>query len=122
MDDQIKKENVELKRANRKLRETKGIKSAKKDKVERNLDGTIKRPDDIMRANRDSSRGKEPANLTEGERVALEREIRRYIARSGGFRENLPKEKQEVCRNLMKRIGRTKVEWDITIIVPGMRY
>lgn len=50
----------------------------------------------------------------------LERELRRYVKRSGGFRKNLPKSHKEVAKRIMKKLGRKKPEWDNNIVVAGL--
>ena len=57
--------------------------------------------------------------LTDELKVGLERELRRYVKKSGGFRKGLPKEDEKKARKIMKRLGRKKLEWDLTILVPG---
>lgn len=60
-------------------------------------------------------------------RVALERELRRYVKRSGGLRKGLEDKKKVVKRvkQLCKSLGRDasnmkKVSWDHEIHVPGL--
>ena len=66
--------------------------------------------------------------LRPNEIVRLERELRRYVRKGnpgqlvGGFRKGLPKEDEKKAKRLMKALGRDKVAWDITILVPGFPY
>ena len=57
--------------------------------------------------------------LTDETKVGLERELRRYIKKSGGFRKGLTKDDEKKARKIMKRLGRTELKWDLTILVPG---
>lgn len=50
----------------------------------------------------------------------LERELRRYVKRSGGFRKNLSKPHKEVAKRIMKQLGRKEPEWDTSIEVFGV--
>lgn len=50
----------------------------------------------------------------------LERELRRYVKRSGGFRKNLSKSHEETAKRIMKRLDRKKPEWDFNIVVFGV--
>jgi len=85
-----------------------------------NTDGTIKRPDEAFQESMPSAMSKsKPEDLTIPERNAVERELRRFIKRSGGFRKNLAKDLQERAEKLMVVIGRKKPEWDFTIDIPG---
>lgn len=56
----------------------------------------------------------------EQRKYMLERELRRYVKRDGGFRKNLPKEKMEVAKRIMKKLGREKPEWDPSIVIFGV--
>lgn len=57
----------------------------------------------------------------------IEREIRRYVKRTGGFCKNLPEADKARTEAFLKRIGRKhkdgsiKVEWDLSIVVPGYK-
>lgn len=85
-----------------------------------NTDGTIKRPDEVYRESLPSAVSKaKPEDLTQAEINAVERELRKFIARHGGFRKGLSAELKARCEQLMKVIGRTKLEWDFTIDIPG---
>lgn len=85
-----------------------------------NTDGTIKRPDEAYREVMPSALSKEkPEDLDIAERNAIERELRKYIKRSGGYRKNLSAELEQRCEKLMKVIGRKKLEWDTSISLPG---
>jgi len=53
------------------------------------------------------------------ERVAVEREIRRYVRRDGDFRKDLARGDRERATTLLKLMGRKKVIWDTTIRVGG---
>ena len=65
--------------------------------------------------------------LTDELKVGLERELRRYVKKGdpkkpnepGGFRKGLSKEDEKKARKIMKRLGRTELKWDKTILVPG---
>ncbi len=50
----------------------------------------------------------------------LERELRRYVRRGGGFRKNLPKDHKAVAKRLMKKLDRKEPEWDETILLNGI--
>jgi len=57
--------------------------------------------------------------LKKGEKIAHERELRRYAKRSGGFRKGITADQKETAQNLMKILGRKHPEWDKYIVVPG---
>jgi len=65
--------------------------------------------------------------LTDETKVGLERELRRYVKKGdpkkpdepGGFRKGLSKEDEKKAQKIMKRLGRTELKWDLTILVPG---
>ena len=48
-------------------------------------------------------------------RVA-ERMFRRFVKRDGGFRKGLTETQQTECRTLMKRMGKTQLTWDQSIL------
>ena len=50
----------------------------------------------------------------------IERAIRRYVRRSGGFRKNLPERQKEHCTKLLALLGRTKSTWDSSIDTTGV--
>ena len=52
-------------------------------------------------------------------RAALEREIRRYVKKSGGFRKDLNPQDQKRAVALLAIIGRRSITWDLSIHVPG---
>jgi fructose-specific phosphotransferase system component IIB len=51
--------------------------------------------------------------------VAIERQIRRYVRRSGGFRRDLHKEEIAHAKALLAIVKREKIEWDTSIAVSG---
>lgn len=51
--------------------------------------------------------------------VALEREIRRYVKKSGGFRRDISPEARAEGVRLLKLAGRKDVKWNERIRVPG---
>lgn len=121
--------NKKLAEANKKLMEPKGIKSARAKPGEK-----LKRPDDVMKEDMENIGNKEPGELTDNERIALERYIRKYVKQGGvdrdnkkikgGFRKGLSLEQTDKARLFLKRIGRPlgKGEipaWDESIVVPG---
>jgi len=57
---------------------------------------------------------------SEAEKRAVEREIRRYIKRSGGFRKGLSKAGKMEAKRLLKIAGRKELKWDLDIVVPGI--
>jgi len=85
-----------------------------------NTDGTIKRPDEAFAESLPSalSRAK-PEDLTVAEKNAIERELRRFIARHDGYRKGLKPQQKERCNQLMKVIGRTELKWDLDVDIPG---
>lgn len=56
----------------------------------------------------------------EQQKAMLERELRRYVRRDGGFRKNLPSAHKEVALRLMKKLGRKEPKWDKSIVLPGI--
>lgn len=48
--------------------------------------------------------------------AALEAEFRRYVKRDGGFRKGLPEKQKKIAKQLMKKLGREKLEWDLDIL------
>lgn len=61
--------------------------------------------------------------LTEEERALYEREIRRYIKSTGGYRKGVDDKTKVLCRNMLQALGRPMnpdgLCWDRTIIIPG---
>jgi len=55
------------------------------------------------------------------EAVELEREIRRYVKKSGGFRADMADAGIRRAKQLLKKAGRTEPVWNHKIAVPGMR-
>ena len=110
--------------SNRGDQSKKEIPSARKDPpgVKRDKDGALYRPDDYMQEDLASASTKmtPEETLTDNEMVAVEREIRRFVSITGGYRANLPEASKQRCQALMKKIGRTKLAWDLHIVVPGM--
>jgi len=126
-----------------------GIPSAEdpaKKEVPRNPDGTVKRTDEIMQETLAEAVLKEPGDLSDDDRVAIEREIRRYVKRggtmkgsdgrvimslrdgsprmiSGGFKKGIPEADKARCKHLLKLLGRDTEtpSWDTTIRVPGFK-
>lgn len=121
--------NKKLAEANEKLQEPKGIRSARAKPGEK-----LKRPDDVMKMDEEKIGDKTPDELTDNERVALERQIRKYVKQGGlnrngdqvkgGFRKGLKPEQYEKAKLYLTRIGRPLKKgdtpaWDESIIVPG---
>jgi len=76
-----------------------------------------------LREEKKEEEAKKPVPMTDEEKIALEREIRRYVRRAGGYRKGLSQEKRELCGKLLaKRQGphHAKVEIDPEILVPGL--
>lgn len=112
--EELTTKNIALAEQVKELKAPKGIPSIV------NSEGTIKRPDEAMKESLPSALSKtKPEDLTVPEKIVLERELRRYVRRSGGFRKHLPEKAQARAEKIMKIIGRTKPEWDETIDVPG---
>jgi len=85
-----------------------------------NKEGKIKRPDEVYQEAMPSALGKaSPEELTPAEVNAIERELRKFIARRGGYRKGLSEELKERCQKLMKIAGRTELVWDLGIDIPG---
>jgi hypothetical protein len=59
------------------------------------------------------------AKLTKSQKIGFERELRRYVKKTGGFRKNLPEKEKETALGLMKILERKSPAWDKKIIVPG---
>ena len=97
------------------------VKGKEDDKVKRNPDQTLMRPDDLMREDFQEAVQKETAELSDNEIVAVEREIRRYVSILGGFRQGLGDGSITKCNRMLKKLGRSTKEpqWDRSIIVPG---
>jgi hypothetical protein len=56
------------------------------------------------------------------QKVLTERELRRYIKKEGGFRKGLSEKEKEVCKDLLKSLGRQEddLKWNQDILVPGV--
>lgn len=112
--EKMKAENEKLKKKLAKATETKGIPSVIK------KDGTIKRPDEAMAENLPDAIAKtNPDELTVAEKIALEREIRKYVTRSYGFKPGLSESDLERAKMLLAKVGRNEPKWDVNIDVPG---
>lgn len=118
------------------------------DVVQRKRDGAIKRPQEIMDENLQTAAVKPASQLTEGEKIAVEYNIRKYIKKGKAktkdrpavepdFRKNLSDDEKARCCHLLKMVGRAKLDedgevithdkdgkflynWDVSIQVPGM--
>ena len=76
-----------------------------------------------LREEKKEEDAKKPVPQTEKQKIGLEREIRRYVRRIGGYRKNLSQKKKELCvEKLAERQGplRNKVVIDPEILVPGL--
>lgn len=114
----------------------KGIPTASRDKVQ----GELVRPEEVMRRNLPFAVTKKKEDMSEPDKVAIEREIRRYVKKGGlrknhkedlynvpgGYRKGITAERKEYVDVLLKRIGRVDKDgkpipaWDDSILVPGM--
>ena len=99
----------------------KGIPDAREEdpSIRRHADGTLLRPDDIFNEDLQEATMKDPDELTDAEIVAIERRLREYIAKSGGWRLNLPEEKKVKGKRLLKLLNREDPKWDLGITVPN---
>ena len=99
----------------------KGIPDARKEdpSIRRHADGTLLRPDDVFNEDLQEATMKDPDELTDAEIVAIERRLREYIAKSGGWRLNLPEEKKTKGKRLLKLLNREDPKWDLGITVPN---
>lgn len=50
------------------------------------------------------------------DKIDLERELRKYVKRAGGFRRGLPKEQQTRTRDILKLLDRRGLSWDTELI------
>ena len=57
--------------------------------------------------------------LTSKQKIGYERELRRYVKKTGGFRKGLPEVQKDTALGLMKILDRKSPAWDKKIIVPG---
>jgi len=48
--------------------------------------------------------------------VEIEKELRRYIKKSGGFKKDISKEDKKKAEVLLKQLGRNKPKWDLDLI------
>lgn len=48
--------------------------------------------------------------------VSCERELRKYVRRDGGFRKGISEADKKRAKEMLKLLGRTKLEWDENII------
>lgn len=55
------------------------------------------------------------AKLKPHEEADLEREIRKYIKRTGGFRKGLTSGEKMTANTLLQKAGRKKARWDPSI-------
>lgn len=67
----------------------------------------------------DIERRKPKKQLKPDETMRLERELRRYVKRAGGFRKGLPEADKKTATRLMKVLGRDEPEWNTGILIPG---
>ncbi len=80
----------------------------------------VKRPDEIMEEALDDAEDRDPADYDESNRVAVEREIRKYVKKGGvgrdhkgdfydiaaGFRKGITLERKKYCLELLEKMGR----------------
>lgn len=87
------------------------------------------RPDEVYKGRlRVAMRKPRNEPLTDEDKVSIERYIRMFIRKDGGFKKDLPEAKQKIARELLERIGRiekdgpvdSSVKWDMSIQVLGM--
>lgn len=134
-------EIAELKAENDKLKAPKGIPT----KVQKDHEGVIIRDDEIIRETLDKAILKDPNDFEHADRVAIEREIRRYIKRGGpkkdprtgafiidpatgisatikgGYRKGISDAQKKRCITFLTRLGRDTVNpsWDENLRIPG---
>jgi len=71
-----------------------------------------------LRQETDEARVLEPKPLDDKQVVLLEKEIRKYVRKTGGYRKGLTNAEKTACGDLLrKRTGefKNKVEWDVDI-------
>lgn len=130
-----------IKAENEMLKQPKGIPTMGKDAapMPKNVDGTLKRPEQVLRETLKGAIKKKMEELTVADIVSLEREVRRYIKKGGfvktvkgdlkevaaGYRKGITEEAKKRCDEFLKRLGRVDKkgnpvpEWDKSINVPG---
>jgi len=54
--------------------------------------------------------------IEEEEKKRIEKEIRQYVKRSGGFRKDIDERFKSRTEKLLKKLDRNKLEWDESII------
>ena len=88
-----------------------------------------KKKDEVVPAEtlKEETARKRKPKMTKGEKIALEREIRRYVRADGGYRKDLPQKDKERCAKLLKKRPEQlsdprhgNVVRDKSIIVPGL--
>jgi len=75
-----------------------------------------------LRQETDEAKAKEPIPLDDKQAVLLEKAIRSYVRKTGGYRKGLSQADKETCGDLLrKRTGgsKNKVEWDVDIALPS---
>jgi len=128
--------NEKLVEANKKLAkatEPKGIKTRRKPGEK------LKRPDDVMNDDLKTIGTTPPSGLSEDQRIALERQIRKHVKSgtkmikgvaanvTGGWRKGVSEADKERTIKFLERIGRPLEDgkepaWDTSIVVPGMQW
>lgn len=58
---------------------------------------------------------KELPRPTKPDKIALEKELRQYVKRAGGFRRGLSKKHQARARDILKLLGRKGISWDLSL-------
>ncbi len=130
--DKLKKDHEKTVKALKKAKDPKGIKSANP-----TVRGELPRTDEILESHLDDAETKETSELTPENKMAIEREIRRYVKKGGmtkdkppvkipsGLRKGITKAEIERCDYLLRLIGRVDKDdnpiykWDETIMIPG---
>ena len=87
-----------------------------KKKVEKKK--TVKAPVEKPKEKKDVEKAKKTP-LTDEQKMALERELRKYVKKTGGFRKDLPEQDKQKALRIMKRLGRKEPKWDTKIVIPG---
>lgn len=59
---------------------------------------------------------KKKVDKPEVDLVSCERELRKYVRRDGGFRKDLSEESKKRAKQMLKMLGRKKLEWNENII------
>ena len=87
--------------------------------VRRFPDGTFMRPDDIFKEDLQEAMMKNKEDMNDAEIMAVEREIRKFVSKKGGWTQGIPDADMKKGTFLLDKLGRNhdRPKWDMSIVI-----